>query len=80
MLGQQLATPIIVFAKSISRRAEEHEFKNDESSVNPGQWPRRSQADPMADVGNRRGNKHICVELIVLVVNLDEKPECRHIS
>ncbi len=63
-----------ILSQRISRGQEEDAFDDQECRIDPTELASRLDADPMADPGNGRGCQGVTIELVVDIMNFDQKP------
>ena len=78
--GQKLLSSALVFPQRIPRGQKEDHFDQHESGINPADLARGLDADSMAGPGDRGGQEHVRVELVVSVVDFDQQVEGIHFA
>lgn len=67
-----LAAPV-VFSERVARGGEKDDLQNEYRKVWPSHRKKPTRLDPVANVRSSAGNKHVCVELIMPIVDLNEQ-------
>ncbi len=71
--GEKLLSPLLILSQCIPRSQEEDCLNQHEHWIDPAELALGFHRNSVADPVDCSGDEHVCVELVVPVVNLDEQ-------
>src|ERR1017187_87627 len=71
--AEELVATHAVVPQRIPRRCKENHFQHNERKVQPTDRKESADLSAVAGIRESQTNEHVCIELVVLVVNPDEE-------